>query len=562
MAVRASDKVTLAVLPAVSYVRPYYLLQASNLAAPAKPTTNPPGSTWDLFEPDFTMGSTDTLYTTMLIGYGEVYFEYGEVQKSTSYEAAKQAYNQAVTAATQAGQALTSANGKNTNWYQNDPPAGTAHKLHDCWFDLNDANRMYRWNGTAWTSTQFGNNAFSAIDAGKISTGTLNALRIAAKSLTVDKLVIGDITNLIPDPYFDNKAQAMPRLSGNVVPVSDPSVPQTDLPSNFKNIYVVPTTYDVYVQADHNAFEVKPGDKFYVDAWVSHTGVETAGLSFRVWCSATQAPTNGVDQGGWSYPGTTVSAASAQDKWIRHTGVVTIPEINTAGTGIKTAPKYGFAGLGPGNKPGWLVGFWSLRRMTQGELIVDGTILARHVEMDTAFADKFWANEGNFGKINTNMITSDFGSQLNILSNEGITFIAGELATQSDTIADLDLVANDALSTAQSAETDVETALATAETANGAALLAKASADGANDRITEHQSVFKITPTGAVISTVNAEQELRLNPSSIELAQNGIAISRWEAGRFIVNETIMNKAQIAEHSFEVYSAKRTIIRPI
>lgn len=93
MPVRASDSVTLAVLPAPSYVRTYYLLQASTLAAPAVPTTNPPPSPWTTTEPSYTAGSTQTLYTVMLTAYGAVAFEYGPVQKSSSYEAAKAAYN-------------------------------------------------------------------------------------------------------------------------------------------------------------------------------------------------------------------------------------------------------------------------------------------------------------------------------------------------------------------------------------------------------------------------------------------------------------------------------------
>lgn len=110
MAVKAKDQVTLAVLPSPSYVRLYYLKQASTLSPPAKPTTNPPPSTWKTDEPVYTAGSTDTLYTVMLTAYGSVTFEYGPVQKSSSFEAAKQAYNKAVSAETAAGEALHLAN--------------------------------------------------------------------------------------------------------------------------------------------------------------------------------------------------------------------------------------------------------------------------------------------------------------------------------------------------------------------------------------------------------------------------------------------------------------------
>lgn len=96
MPVRASDRVTLAKVLSPSYVRMYYVLQGSALAAPALPTANPPVAPWVLIEPTYTEGSTDTLYTTMLSAYGTAAFEYGPVQKASSYEAAKVAYNLAV----------------------------------------------------------------------------------------------------------------------------------------------------------------------------------------------------------------------------------------------------------------------------------------------------------------------------------------------------------------------------------------------------------------------------------------------------------------------------------
>lgn len=106
MAVRATDSVTLAVLPSPSYVRTYYQLRSSTLSAPPKPTTNPPPAPWTTSEPNYSPTSTDTLYTTMLTVYGTAGFEYGDVQKSSSYEAAKQAYNLADTANASASKAL------------------------------------------------------------------------------------------------------------------------------------------------------------------------------------------------------------------------------------------------------------------------------------------------------------------------------------------------------------------------------------------------------------------------------------------------------------------------
>lgn len=73
----------------------YYLLQASNLSAPSKPTQNPPGGNWDDTEPSYTSGSTNTLYFVDLTVFSDGTWVYSSVSKSSAYEAAKEAYNKA-----------------------------------------------------------------------------------------------------------------------------------------------------------------------------------------------------------------------------------------------------------------------------------------------------------------------------------------------------------------------------------------------------------------------------------------------------------------------------------
>ena len=81
--------------------------------------------------------------------------------------------------------AQSTADGKNTVYYQADAPSGGTYKTNDIWFDTNDENKMYHWNGSAWTAAPFGNAAFSNIDAGKVTTGTMSAARIKGDTLTL-----------------------------------------------------------------------------------------------------------------------------------------------------------------------------------------------------------------------------------------------------------------------------------------------------------------------------------------------------------------------------------------
>ena len=130
-------------------------------------------------------------------------------------------------AQTSANSAQTTADGKNTVFYAATAPPVTGRKTNDIWFDTANGNRMYYWNGSAWTIRQFGTNALANLsitnalianaaidnakivnlDAGKITTGIISADRIGAGSLTVGKLTEAALTE-IQKPAVDAKAAA------------------------------------------------------------------------------------------------------------------------------------------------------------------------------------------------------------------------------------------------------------------------------------------------------------------------------------------------------------------
>lgn len=99
MAVKASVTITISKYRDTDSITRYYKLQASTAAAPAVPTTLTP-SGWSTSEPTYTSGSTNTLYYTDRVVFSDGTFQYtddgnGKAVKSSSYEAAKEAYNKA-----------------------------------------------------------------------------------------------------------------------------------------------------------------------------------------------------------------------------------------------------------------------------------------------------------------------------------------------------------------------------------------------------------------------------------------------------------------------------------
>lgn len=93
----ARADVTLSSIVDVKSTCRYYKLQSSTLSTPSKPTTNPP-SGWTTTEPSYTAGSTNSLYFVDLTVFCDDTFSYSDVSLSSSYEAAKAAYNKAVAA--------------------------------------------------------------------------------------------------------------------------------------------------------------------------------------------------------------------------------------------------------------------------------------------------------------------------------------------------------------------------------------------------------------------------------------------------------------------------------
>lgn len=93
--VKARAQITLSSIRDVQATYRYYLLQSSTLSPPAKPTENPPSGAWADTQPGYTAGSTNSLYFVDLTVFSDGDFSYSEVSLSSSYEAAKDAWNKA-----------------------------------------------------------------------------------------------------------------------------------------------------------------------------------------------------------------------------------------------------------------------------------------------------------------------------------------------------------------------------------------------------------------------------------------------------------------------------------
>ena len=146
MAVKAAGQITLSSVVDVLATYRYYLLQSSTAAVPSKPTTFPPSSAWDDTEPGYTEGSTNSLYTVECTVFSDDSFLYSAVSLSSSYEAAKVAYNKATNALLHTVvQSATAPTATTYMWLDTsaEPPVLKRYEAETAaWVTVNDASEI------------------------------------------------------------------------------------------------------------------------------------------------------------------------------------------------------------------------------------------------------------------------------------------------------------------------------------------------------------------------------------------------------------------------------------
>ena len=100
-----------------------------------------------------------------------------------------------------ANTALSTADGKNTVFYQASQPSTTGRKANDVWYDTGNGNAMYYFDGDVWVKKVFGNNALEAISASKITAGVIDASEVSIINLDAASITTGTITGL--DAFFN-----------------------------------------------------------------------------------------------------------------------------------------------------------------------------------------------------------------------------------------------------------------------------------------------------------------------------------------------------------------------
>ena len=90
--------------------------------------------------------------------------------------------------------ARASADGKNTVYRQTSQPTGGTYVTGDVWFDSDDNNKIYRYNGSTWVAVQLGGNGLANINANSITSGTIDASVITVSNLDAGNITTGGMS--------------------------------------------------------------------------------------------------------------------------------------------------------------------------------------------------------------------------------------------------------------------------------------------------------------------------------------------------------------------------------
>lgn len=319
----------------------------------------------------------------------------------TALDEALKAFNESQEAALAAGTAQATADGKNTVFYQTMAPSGT-HKVNDVWFDTDDSNKMYYWNGSAWTAKQFGTNAIANasitnaliadatiqsakianLDAGKITTGTLNADRIGANTITTIKIAVGDFINYAS--WKDKTAATSPFTKRNSPWSIDTTVYRTS-----KASYKFTGTAEASMT--EIVIPVNIGEEIYAEFWYKTDSGWT--------CNTSNSKLRFGSSSGGLLTQFAVSA-TAQTSWTKVSGTYKV----TNSTGPYISVSFNMSGTAAG-KSIWIDDI-TIKKRTTGELIVDGAITTNKLSANAVTADKISAGAITTAKITAGAITS------------------------------------------------------------------------------------------------------------------------------------------------------------
>jgi hypothetical protein len=261
---------------------------------------------------------------------------------------------------------------------------------------LNSNAKLYRWDSVdgAWTvATDGGDITANSIVANSLVAGIITAPYIAADAVTANKLFVGDTTNLVNDPIFQDINTADPtgcywsvQNIGSPVIVSMGPTPGAVAMGAANGAQVstsnIPAASGLNYGVKSQVFAVKPGLSYRAScsASVSGAGVNKTCTLFIQWFQS-DGVTSISNSGSTAYMST---SAGADGSLFSGSGGDTMLVVGTAPSNAAYARLFwcvqgGGSGAPAGAGSGWQATHMRMERQTVGTLIQNGQITTDHI---------------------------------------------------------------------------------------------------------------------------------------------------------------------------------------
>lgn len=453
-------------------------------------------------------------------------------------------------ALSQAGTALTAANGKNKIIFSTAVASGTNYAEGDIWFQKSGALIIAQWEFTngAWESRTLDNAVIGNLNAGKINAGTLNAARIGADTISVNKLLVASLENLLQAPGFETTSTEAWTLSNG-------ATNGTTNPRSGSRALSIPSGTAAVVAKQTNGFAVEEGEQYRIGGWVRLASGTSAlnGVTMRVEYGATNATA------------TTASADLALTPNGTGTAYVQISGTWTAPAGAKFA-RIAIVRRDTNAGKTYYIDDTFCYKMASSELIVDGAIITRTLAAGAVTGEKVSAEtlEGNHlvvGTIEVDRLSPNVGSSLNLEGNGVIVTIGGQVDAQAEALSSQQNQIDGVQSNLDAVGATAANAQTLANGAQQAADNAQAVATDASNAIAQLGQTYRFTSTGAFVGAPDSPYEFVIQNTGAQIRYNGTPVSEWNGDQMRVKNFVGESVILANHQIEAYGTG-TVVRAI
>lgn len=234
------------------------------------------------------------------------------------------------------------------------------------------------------------------ITAPKLVANSITANYIAGGTITADKLLVSDRTNFWENPDFEGDTVGGIPRGTTLTNTTNARVLGAGATGSAKSMELNALSGSNNDVFSTNIFPVEPGDQYWVAfdyKFLNAAGTASAGVGFR---------TYGPTMAGITWTGVKTTGSARPTTWQENTtpGIYTVP----AGT-YYLQPWVTFSNNAETTNR-FHVDNIVIRRISGGELIVDGAIIASKIATDAITSTKILANAVVAGKIGANAVTA------------------------------------------------------------------------------------------------------------------------------------------------------------